>query len=278
MAAVRAGSEFDEISGVYDATREPLSAAVVQRLATTLAGWGVRDLLEVGVGTGRVAAPLAARGFEVTGVDASRGMLARARAKGIPRLVRGSAYRLPLDTGAVDAALFVHVLHILNEPAVALAEACRVSRVGAAALLRPPPAGPKDRDTELRPRRMVIELLRKDGVQLPDRASGGPPVAERRLLNDFPPDRLVTVSEEDVTEPLAEELALFERRASRWTLTVPPENLARAVATVREAVGDRTHTYHQVRALALWERPPRRRPGAVDSPRPSADSAPAPSS
>jgi SAM-dependent methyltransferase len=266
MPATRGAEEFDEISPVYDATREPLEATAVEAITSVLRGWGVRRLVEVGVGTGRVAAPLAAKGFEVTGVDASRGMLARAREKGIPRLVRGSAYHLPFDARALDAALFVHVLHILDEPAAAIAEGCRVSLLGAVALVRPPSAGAEDRDQELRPRRIVIGLLRQDGVVLPERAGGGSTRVEALLLAACPPDRLVTISQEEVTEPLVQELALLEQRASRWTLRVPPEKLARAVARAREQVGDRTHTYHRVRALALWEHPPR---VTSDSPRPA---------
>ena len=257
MPVPRESDEFDEISSVYDATREPLEATAVQAIASVLRTWEVRRLVEVGVGTGRVAAPLAAKGFEVTGVDASRGMLARAREKGIPRLVLASAYHLPFDAGALDAALFVHVLHILGEPAAAINEGCRVGRLGAVALVRPPTAGPEDPDRDLRPRRIVMDLLRQDGVVLPERADGGPPRAEHLVLAAYPPDRLVTISEGDVTEPLVQELSLFERRASRWTLRVPPEKLARAVAMARAQVGDRTHTYHRVYALALWERPPR---------------------
>ncbi|MGH9244096.1 MAG: class I SAM-dependent DNA methyltransferase [Acidimicrobiales bacterium] len=52
--------------------------AAVDRLAE-LAGGG--SVLELGVGTGRLAIPLARRGLEVWGVDASPAMLARMRAK-----------------------------------------------------------------------------------------------------------------------------------------------------------------------------------------------------
>lgn len=252
-------SEFDQISDVYDATREPLAPVVVDRVATLLQDWGFRRLLEVGVGTGRVAVPLASRGFEVTGVDTSRGMLSRAREKGVSRLIRGSAYRLPLSDRALDGALFVHVLHVLDDPARAIAEACRTTRRGAAALVRPATGGASESEQLPNPRRLVVDLLRKDGVDLPDRAAGGPPRAERRLLDEHPPDGLKTVYEEDVTERLADELEILEKRASRWTLRVPPEKLGRAVAAAREAVGDQVRTYHRVQALALWERPPQAR-------------------
>ena len=249
----RAAQEFDQISEVYDETREPLDPALLERLAGTLRDWGARSVLEVGVGTGRVTLPLAANGFEVTGLDASRGMLARARAKGVPRLIRGSAYRLPFLPASFDVALFVHVLHILEDPAAALGEARRVSRLGAVGLVRPPGAAEPQRTDAPSARRLVIEDLRAQGIEIPARAEGGPPRRERELLTQIPPERLVVLSEQDVTEPLADQLQMFERRASRWTLHVPPEALARAVEHARREVGDRTHTYHEVRALALWE-------------------------
>jgi ubiquinone/menaquinone biosynthesis C-methylase UbiE len=256
MPSLAAAAEFDEISAVYDETREPLEPALVDAIATTLESWGVRRLLEVGVGTGRVVLPLAALGLSVTGVDASRGMLRRARAKGVPRLVRGSAYRLPFADRAFDASLFVHVLHILEAPDDALREAQRVAAVGAVGLVRPGPPPRRDPTGPPSARRLVVEYLRREGVDLPERSEGGPPRRERQLLTDHPPDRMVVLREEDVTEPLADQLAMFERRASRWTLHVPPELLARAVAHARAQVGTATHTYHLVQALALWSRPP----------------------
>lgn len=257
MASDPAVAAFDQISKVYDATREPMEAPLVESLRSTLGSWGIDRLLEVGVGTGRIALPLTAAGLEVTGVDASAGMLAFARSKKLDRLVRGSAYRLPFADGSFDAALFVHVLHILEEPQRALSEACRVGRVGAVAVVRPGRSGTPEPERSLRPRALVIDRLRREGVDVPDRASGGPPVRERRLLEQSPPDRLVLLSESDVTEPLADELNLFVAGASRWTLHVPAEALARAVAEVRRELGDRTWTYHRTVSLALWEHPPR---------------------
>ena len=256
MSSNRVAEEFDEISAVYDSTREPLETTTVDRMAETLQGWGVRRVLEVGVGTGRIAAPLTDRGLEVVGVDASRGMLGRARAKGLLRLVRGNAYRLPIRSATVDGTLFVHVLHLLDDPAGALTEGCRVARFGAVALVRPLAEEPTDEGPRLDPRKIVLDELEHQGVDVPPRARGGPRTAERQLLVDLPPDRLVTVQEGKVTERLDRDLALFERRASRWTLKVAPEKLARAVEVARVAIGDQTRSYRRVRALALWERPP----------------------
>lgn len=58
-------------------------------------------VLEIGCGNGRILLPLAARGIDITGVDASQAMLAdlarKARMRGIvPRILRADARRMPL--------------------------------------------------------------------------------------------------------------------------------------------------------------------------------------
>jgi SAM-dependent methyltransferase len=63
----------------YDEWHGVLEEATVETLAG-LAGVGGRAL-ELGVGTGRVAIPLAGAGVEVHGIDASPAMVARMRAK-----------------------------------------------------------------------------------------------------------------------------------------------------------------------------------------------------
>lgn len=72
----------ERMADVYDTwfgnPMEATTQATVDRLAELAAGGRV---LELAVGTGRVALPLAARGLEVHGVDASEAMVARLRAK-----------------------------------------------------------------------------------------------------------------------------------------------------------------------------------------------------
>ena len=77
-----AGISFDRAAETYDVTRglpPPIMDASVDALARVLAG---RRVLEVGVGTGRFALPLRDRGIRVVGLDISRNMIAKARAKG----------------------------------------------------------------------------------------------------------------------------------------------------------------------------------------------------
>ena len=93
--------------------------------------WAVGDL---GCGTGTVLAALAPHVHRVVGVDGSEEMLSAARLRvgnqGNVDLRRGALEALPIEDGALDAAVMVLVLHHLPSPALALAEARRVLRPG----------------------------------------------------------------------------------------------------------------------------------------------------
>jgi len=79
--------------------------------------------LEVGVGTGRFAAPLGV-GF---GVEPARAMARKAHRRGI-RTVLGTAEALPFGDGTFDYLLMVTTICFLNDPVKALHEARRVLR------------------------------------------------------------------------------------------------------------------------------------------------------
>jgi SAM-dependent methyltransferase len=75
---------FDErVAATYDeTTAELFDPAVVQPAVDFLADLaGTGRALELGIGTGRIALPLAARGVEVHGIELSKAMVARLRAK-----------------------------------------------------------------------------------------------------------------------------------------------------------------------------------------------------
>ncbi len=81
MEGFGASTYGDGFAEVYDRWYPDVTdtAACVERLLE-LAGPGA-EVLELGIGTGRIALPLAERGVAVTGVDASAEMLARLAAK-----------------------------------------------------------------------------------------------------------------------------------------------------------------------------------------------------
>ena len=121
--------------------------AVVALLAGELAGRG--RVLEPGVGTGRMALPLAAAGVDVIGLDLSAPMLQELVAKRDGRtgggdlhgggayvpLVRGDATRLPFPAGAFGAAYVVHLLHLVPVWAAVVAELVRVVNRGGVVLV-----------------------------------------------------------------------------------------------------------------------------------------------
>ncbi len=71
----RVAATYDETAAVY----RPGAADAAAEVLAGLAGSG--RALELGIGTGRVALPLGRRGVEVHGIDLSRAMVARLRAK-----------------------------------------------------------------------------------------------------------------------------------------------------------------------------------------------------
>jgi ArsR family transcriptional regulator len=109
---------------------------VERTLAGLLPAKGIRDLLDIGTGTGRMLELFAPRVERAVGIDASREMLAVARVNlqraGLTNasVRHGDMYQLPLSGASFDAVLIHQVLHYAERPAAAIAEAARVLRPG----------------------------------------------------------------------------------------------------------------------------------------------------
>lgn len=87
-------------------------------------------LLEIGVGTGRIAGPTAAAGAAVTGIDLAAEMLHEVEWVDGLAITQGDMHHLPFATSVFDAVIAVHVLHLTGEVERVLAEAARVLRSG----------------------------------------------------------------------------------------------------------------------------------------------------
>ncbi len=128
---------FNRAADFYDATRgfpPGVEGAVAALLSQAGGLTPASRVLEIGVGTGRIALPLARHVRAVVGVDLSRPMLARLRAKQDAQAVHvmeGDATRLPLASHAFDAAVAVHVFHLMAAWQEAAHELARVLRPGA---------------------------------------------------------------------------------------------------------------------------------------------------
>lgn len=123
------GTSFDRVAEIYDRTRGGERRGA--RLADAIAPWvaGTR-IAEFGVGTGVVASGLRENGIDPVGFDLSEAMLRRAVERIGPRVAVADVERLPLADESVDTAIFVWVLHLVEDSAAALAETARVVRSG----------------------------------------------------------------------------------------------------------------------------------------------------
>jgi SAM-dependent methyltransferase len=131
---------FDRAVEYYDRTRG-LSEGATREMAALLAD-ELRSrgrCLEVGVGTGLVALPLADAGVPIVGVDISAPMLAKLVEKAGGRspfpLVRGDATRLPFADDSFGGAVVRHVLHLVPEWRRVVTELIRVVPSGGVVLL-----------------------------------------------------------------------------------------------------------------------------------------------
>jgi ArsR family transcriptional regulator len=122
-------AQWDQIRSLHIDEREVESAVL-----GALSSGQVRDLLDLGTGTGRMLEIFGPRVEHAVGIDQSREMLAVARVNLETAKLRnctirqGDIYQLPFAVEAFDAAIFHQVLHYADRPSLAIAEAARVLR------------------------------------------------------------------------------------------------------------------------------------------------------
>ena len=120
---------FDRAAAYYDRTRVTDGAQLAADVALLDSIMPAGRTLEIGVGTGAIAVPLAARGRTVVGIDLSARMLtqlgAKAGGSSIPIAV-GDATRLPIADAAVAGGYCRWVLHLIRDWRTAVLELARV--------------------------------------------------------------------------------------------------------------------------------------------------------
>ncbi len=173
------GADWDEMRAL-----ELPAPAVEQALLSLIPAGPEGRLLDIGTGTGRVLELLAPRVRQALGVDASKAMLALARARlSSPGFAHcavrlADMYRLPLADHSFDTVVLQMVLHHAEDPAVAVREATRVLAPGG--------------------RLLVIDLVEHDRTELTDKLAHRWPGFSDAAIN-----RMFTATELEWRDPVS---------------------------------------------------------------------------
>lgn len=185
-----AATYFSGRSKYYDSRYDALNAdghALRARLSVVLRvlGDGPGELLDAGMGPGRLCVELAARGWTVSGVDASDEMVAAARER-LPesseRLFQAEIEALPFEGESFDAAVATGVLEYADVTR-ALGELVRVLRPGGLLVVSYPNPGALygiwKTQVFYRAVRALKQLGRRPDGWMP---RGGPTIAPARFM------------------------------------------------------------------------------------------------
>jgi SAM-dependent methyltransferase len=147
----------------YAATFAAVCAYPVPTLLDAVGVEAGDRLLDVGTGTGVVAAAAVAAGATVTAVDAEPSMVEAARAR-VPRadVLQARLPQLPVEAGAFDVAVANFVLNHVGRPRAAVAELRRVVRPCGRVGVSLWPAAPPDGQT------LTVRSIQAAGVPRPD--------------------------------------------------------------------------------------------------------------
>jgi len=123
------GTSFDRVADIYDETRGGQRRG--DSFAGSIAPWVTgRRVVELGVGTGVIAAGLRPHGWDPVGFDLSLPMMRTAVDRLGRRVAAADVDRLPLSDSCVDTTIFVWVLQLVADPITTLREATRITRPG----------------------------------------------------------------------------------------------------------------------------------------------------
>jgi ubiquinone/menaquinone biosynthesis C-methylase UbiE len=132
--AEAASEYFERIAPIWDEERSLHAAAgtVEAAIVGVVGDEPLGRVLDVGTGTGRMLQLFAERADRAVGLDTSHSMLSVARANlerlGVPgwELRQGDVHSPPLERSSFDLVVIHQVLHYLDDPARALAEAAQL--------------------------------------------------------------------------------------------------------------------------------------------------------
>jgi SAM-dependent methyltransferase len=232
--------DFERVADIYDATRslpEEQMRALSKAIETQV---GSRNsLVDIGVGTGRFAKPLQELGLRVAGVDISRGMMAKAREKGVTGLFRADVHRLPFQDKSFDASLLVHILHLVADWSKVVREAARVSRRGVLSVTGSTVGPSLEED--------YLGIRTRLGYPLKRFEAG-----EHGLQERVEPMRIIKVGEVEREFNSDEEIDSLLRREESLTWDLPEDVHQRVIAELRASHSGKVFRTTSAIELIVW--------------------------
>jgi ubiquinone/menaquinone biosynthesis C-methylase UbiE len=238
---------FDRVADRYDATRVHPPEAAAQIAAGLMRVGGLQsgaEVLEIGIGTGRIALPLLAQGVNVRGIDIAPRMLEQLQAKYATLQAESADGRighlvvqiadmtaLPFADAAFDAVLAVHVLHLVPQWRKALDEALRVLRPAGALLLGQDIAAPDAMNHDIQDRWAQIARELGATIQRVGARTFADIIAELRGRG-LTVTELVLASWDHVAIP-REVLDYVESRTWSQTWNIPDDIFAESIRQLR---------------------------------------------
>lgn len=225
--------QFDKIAQSYNTQRAhpPEVSAQIGAAIAALAGANAQ-ILELGVGTGRIALPVAAAGCHVVGIDIARDMLRVAAAEPVATLalLQGDVAALPFRHHSFDAVLAVHVLHLVPDWRGVLAEIARVIKPGGVFIQGRDARDPDSVAERLRAKLREAVMALVSGSRPP---GAGAAIAQAITRLGGTPGEEITAAAWTSTASPADILARMAQRSDAETWALDDATLAAALARVR---------------------------------------------
>ena len=230
----RGSVSFDRAADYYDETRVTDARsleAILDLLEHEMPGRG--PVLELGIGTGQLGLPLAARGVPVIGLDLSAEMMRVLRSKAhagvsLP-LVRGDGTSLPFGDGTFGGAFARWVLHLIPDWTRVLRELDRTVVHGGRIAVEPGGFSGPFREMYLRFKELLGHAVVAVGLTAVDRDEQ---LDEGFASIGWAVQREVPVLYERSTT-LREVFEEIPTKRWSWTWRVPDDELATATDEVR---------------------------------------------
>ncbi len=230
---------FDQAVSYYDQTRvDP--PWVMEAIADSILREAQRSrgsrILEIGVGTGRIALPVLARDAPLVGIDLSLAMMGAlqkkiARQTARVALAQADANGLPFADGLFDCIYAVHVYHLVAHWQDALHDALRVLARGGALLISYHYRRADSPNRRLREK--LAELIQPFGIDA--RRPGAQTSEELKAELDTLAggSRIVHIVTWQERSTLAQTLDDLAARIFSETWAIPPDVMAKVMPSLR---------------------------------------------